>query len=332
MNVKSTTVPKQQTHHEVHFPLVLTPSDSVNVESARAWIAEQRNELLESATKHGAVLLRDFGVSDAYDFDRIVQALSLENFPYNESLSNAVRINRTERVFSANEAPPEAKILFHHEMAQTPLSPKWILFSCEVAADEGGATPLCRSDILYERLAQACPEFVSDCERKGLQYSNVMPAENDAQSSMGRSWKSTLGVESQDGAEHRLMRLGYTWEWQADGCLKATSPALPAVLNLGENRKSFFNQLIAAFCGWSDQRNDPSDAIRHGDGSKLDQSSVMRAAKIADELAFDHNWKVGDIVIVDNRVTMHARRAFKGTRKVVASLAEAQQNVFQESA
>ena len=40
----------------------------------------------------------------ANDFDRFIAAFELENFPYEQSLSNAVRVNYTPRVFSANEA------------------------------------------------------------------------------------------------------------------------------------------------------------------------------------------------------------------------------------
>jgi hypothetical protein len=50
------------------------------------------------------------------------------------------------------------------------------------------------------------PEVVRDCEAKGLQYTNVMPAENDPQSGMGRSWQSTLGAKDRDQAEHGVAR------------------------------------------------------------------------------------------------------------------------------
>ena len=327
MRVESLATAGQQTYQNSVFPFVFhQESDNSSLDLSVRWVAERRAELLKLATQHGAVLLRDFGVSDTNDFDAIVAAVSLENFPYAKSLSNAVRINRTPRVFSANEAPPEARILFHHEMAQTPLYPKWILFSCEVAPDEGGATPLCRSDILYQRLAQRCPGFVRDCEHKGLSYTNIMPAENDPNSSMGRSWKSTLGVQTVPEVEARLGELRYSWHWLADDCLKATTPPLPGVLHLADGRKTFFNQLIAAFCGWSDSRNSAQEAIRHGDGSQLDSDSVLVAAEIAEELSYDHHWQVGDVVLVNNEITMHARRPFVGTRKVVASLAEMQSN------
>ncbi|MFK8115576.1 MAG: TauD/TfdA family dioxygenase [Rubripirellula sp.] len=330
LNVEAVKIDGQQDHGDSVFPYALVCRDSTaSIEDASAWVASQRDDLLKLANQHGAVLLRDFAVQDATGFDAIIQALSITNFPYEKSLSNAVRINRTERVFSANEAPPEVRIFFHHEMAQTPLFPKWILFSCEVAPQEGGATPICRSDVLFERMQQRCPEFAQACEQRGLSYTNVMPGEDDAQSGMGRSWRSTLGVETKEAAETRLGELNYSWEWQDDGCLRATTPPLPAVVDASGGRKVFFNQLIAAFCGWKDERNDPSKAIRHGDGSALDADAVRVAAELADELAFDLNWHVGDVVLIDNTITMHARSPFVGKRKVVASLAEMQTQAFE---
>ncbi|MGI9474392.1 MAG: TauD/TfdA family dioxygenase [Rubripirellula sp.] len=330
LQTKPVEVDHQQHHGDSVFPYVIVGCESdASLETAAQWVASQRDVLLDLAHKHGAVLLRDFPVQNADGFDAIIRALGLTNFPYEKSLSNAVRVNRTPRVFSANEAPPEVRIFFHHEMAQTPLFPKWILFSCEIAADQGGATPLCRSDVLFERLAAELPEFAKACEEKGLSYTNVMPDADDAQSGMGRSWRSTLGVESREAAEQRLRELNYSWEWQEDGCLKATTPPLPAVVEASDGRKVFFNQLIAAFCGWKDERNDPSQAIRHGDGSALDADAVRAAAQIAEDLAFDLQWQVGDVALIDNTIAMHARQPFEGTRKVVASLAEMQTQSFE---
>ena len=329
LDVQPVAVDAQQVYADSVFPYVLACRDpKATLRGAADWVSGRRDELLKLANQHGAVLLRDFPVAGAEDFDVLIQALSLTNFPYEKSLSNAVRINRTERVFSANEAPPDVRIFFHHEMAQTPLFPRWIMFSCEVAADEGGATPICRSDVLFERLSEKCPEFAAACQERGLRYTNVMPEADDAQSGMGRSWRSTLGVDSKEAAENRLRELGYSWEWLADGCLRATTPPLPAVMEVSGGRKVFFNQLIAAFCGWKDERNDPSQAIRHGDGTPLDADAVRVAAQLAEELAFDLQWQVGDVVLIDNTVTMHARSPFVGTRKVVASLAEVQTHAF----
>ncbi|MCH8217957.1 MAG: TauD/TfdA family dioxygenase [Planctomycetes bacterium] len=106
-----------------------------------------------------------------------------------------------------------------------------------------------------------------------------------------------------------------------EGCLRATTPVLPAVRVLDSGRKVFFNQLIAAFKGWKDSRNDPSKAITYGDGTPLDRDAALAAADLAEEVAVDLDWQQGDVALLDNFVVMHGRRTFKGTRKVLASLA-----------
>ncbi|MEZ5943829.1 MAG: TauD/TfdA family dioxygenase [Planctomycetaceae bacterium] len=322
----------QQSYDDSLFPYVINGANYPEaVGRFGEWVAEHHEELLDLMAKHGAVLLRGFPVDGIPDFDTCVTSLGLENFPYKKSLSNAVRVNKTDRVFTANEAPSTAQILFHHEMAQTPLFPEHIMFYCEKPADAGGATPICRSDVLYDRLKQECPEFLQKCEDAGLKYTNVMPSDNDAQSGLGRSWKSTLGVETKEEAEGRLRDLGYSWEWQEDGCLKATTPQLPAVMEISPGRSTFFNQIIAAYCGWKDERNDPSKAIRHGDETPLDAAAVLKCAEIAEAIAFDVPWQAGDIALIDNRIAMHARRPFEGSRKVLASLGTMRQQSFVSS-
>lgn len=319
--VTPVSVPGQQTHHGRVFPLTLAcQSPDLSLAAACDWLRERRGELLAQASEHGAILFRGFPLTTPEDFDAFVAAFDLQNFPYEESLSNAVRIVKTPRVFTANEAPPNVNIYFHHEMAQTPIYPSRLFFFCEQPAAEGGATPLCRSDIVWERLAARCPQFAKDCEAMGVKYTNVMPTDNDPTSGMGRGWQSTLRTTTKEDAENRLRSLGYSWEWLDNGDLRATTPVLPAVRQLADGRKTFFNQLIAAFQGWKDTRNDPSKAITFGDGTPLDRDAVNVATELAEKLAFNVPWQRGDVALVDNFVTMHGRRTFSGTRKVLASL------------
>lgn len=303
------------------FPLVLgrqTGSDDLG--ATLKWVGAERQRLLDQSSRHGAILFRGFPLKSAEDFDAFVAAFGLENFAYDASLSNAVRVNRTERVFTANEAPPDVTIFLHHEMAQTPIYPSRLFFFCEKPAEAGGATPICRSDVLLSQLNEQCPDFVADCQTHGLKYTNVMPLDADHQSGMGRSWKDTFYAGERSEAEQRMAKLGYTWEWLGDGCLRATTPVLPAVYELPDGRKSFFNQLIAAFQGWRDSRNDPSKSITFGNGEPLDPAIVDLATRLAEEVTFDVCWQAGDVALVDNFVTMHGRRTFEGTRKVLASL------------
>ena len=291
-----------------------------DAESAAIWLSSERERLLGILAHDGAVLLRGLPLSNALDFDACVVALELENFTYAESLSNAVRVNKTERVFTANEAPSEVEIFLHHEMAQTPSYPSKLLFFCEHSSEIGGSTPLCQSDRLLKQLLDRVPQLVDDLEGKGVQYTNVMPARADLDSGQGRSWQNTLGSKSKASAERRLRELDYTWEWLQGENLKVTTPVLTATRLLADGRKVFFNQLIAAYRGWKDSRNKDSKKIQFGDGSDISEESMEVVCEIAENITYDHFWQKGDLLLVDNFLVMHGRRPFVGTRKVLASL------------
>ena len=311
----------QQQHYEDVFPLVYASENSLStLTQVHEWLGENKERLLEQLSRHGAILFRGLPVNSDSDFDSVIQSFGLKNFTYAESLSNAVRRNRTERVFTANEAPASVSIFLHHEMAQTPVYPSKLFFYCEQAAISGGATPLCRSDILLQELAKQAPEFVAACSKLGVRYSNVMPNIDDLESGQGRSWRSTLSTDDKSAAEDKLRKLGYQWEWLEQDSLRVTTAVLPAVRETDNGRQVFFNQLIAAFCGWKDTRNAAEKSIRFGDDSEISEEAMAKAIQIGDELSFDMPWQSGDVVLVDNFLVMHGRRPFEGQRRVLASL------------
>ena len=205
MRFEPQAVTGQQRHGDSTFPRVLVAEKPLSTQNLHA----QPAALMEHLATHGAILFRGCGVTDAQAFDDFVTSFGLPNFAYDESLSNAVRHNRTPRVFTANEAPHDVEIFLHHEMAQTPYFPSHLFFFCEQAAGSGGATPLCRSDVLFEKLTQHLPEFVARCRAQGARYALSMPAEADATSGQGRSWRQTLNVDTKEAAEARLAALQY---------------------------------------------------------------------------------------------------------------------------
>lgn len=308
-------IPGQQSHHGQIFPSVVAGSGDLP-----AFIAANKPAIDAGLAQSGTVLFRGFDVPDAHALDAAIEAYGESGFSYADSLSNAVRVNITPRVFTANEAPPSAEIFLHHEMAQTPLYPVKLFFYCEIAPDAGGATPLCRSDVLFEKLTQANPDMAAKFETEGVRYTNIMPPAPDPESGQGRSWKDTLGAADKPAAEKRLGDLGYSFEWLPNDVLKATTPVLDAVRKLPDGRKVFFNQLIAAFRGWKDARNDPSKSVTFGDGSRISGDDMAVAITLADELSYDLNWQAGDVALLDNFIVMHGRRPYQGKRRVLASL------------
>lgn len=314
--LKFVEVPHQLDCGDSIFPAVVSNDQSITtLEQCELWVKQHKSELEKKLASSGAILFRGFPLNSAETFDQFSNAFDYPNFTYKESLSNAVRINFTERVFTANEAPKDVEIYLHHEMAQTPISPSKIFFFCKSSADKGGATPLCRSDMLFEALQEKSPDLAADFESKGLKYTTHMPFLDDHGSGQGRSWKSTLSVDTKTQAEAKLLELGYSWEWKDDDSLRATTPCLPAVVTLSNQKKVFYNQLIAAYMGWKGVKEDPSSAITFGDGSHIPASGLELVASLASQFTFDLPWQDGDLALVDNYMTMHGRKPFSGERK-----------------
>jgi len=298
------------------FPLIVVPPKvNITLEESLSWIKANLKELEAALAQAGAILFRGFPMDSAETFDVFSGAFDYPTFTYQESLSNAVRINFTERVFTANEAPKDVEIYLHHEMAQTPVSPDKLFFFCKSAADNGGATPICRSDKLYEALKQADPTLAQLFLEKGLKYTTFMPAKDDHESGQGRSWKSTLSVENTQQAETKLKELGYSWEWVKGNGLKAITPVLPAVRTLDNGVQVFYNQLVAAYMGWKGVRENPASAITFGDHSHIPVAGLELLVELSKRFTFDLAWQDGDMALVDNKMTMHGRRPFTGDRK-----------------
>eukprot|EP01041_Mallomonas_annulata_P004303 gene4303-8561_t len=308
------------------FPLVLAPTEhQSSLKESLVCIKEERYEILNLLLDHKAILLRNFALSSAQDFNDAIQEFKLKTMEYVGGA--AVRTQLTPLVFTANESPSSEKIPFHHEMSQVPEPPTHLFFFCETAATLGGETPLLVSGDMYDRISAAHPAFMEQIEKLGVRYVRVMGEEDDPTSAIGRGWKSTYLTTDRATAEEKLKAQGCTWEWDylAPGNLKTVTAALPAVrVDSGEgrsNRKTFFNSMVAAYLGWNDSRNSGETAVLLGDGSPIDAQAMAIAAQIMEDICVAFQWQPGDLLLVDNRSAMHARRPYEGKRRILASLA-----------
>ena len=301
---------------EQEFPTVIANDGSVQtLEEATSWVTGNLTSLKKELACTGAILFRGFPVTDATSYDAFFAAFDYPNFTYKESLSNAVRINHTEYVFTANEAPKEVEIYLHNEMAQTPFYPSIISLFCESAAEDGGATVICRSDSMYDGLRDAAPRDTEKLEQVGVKYTTLMPDQDSPESGQGRSWRGTLSVETVEQAEDKLRSLGYAWQWNDDGSLTAQSAALPAIRTLEGDRKVFFNQIIAVYMGWRGVKENPATALCFGDDTEISKSYLDTMVALAKSLSYDLQWQDGDVAVVDNNLAMHGRLPYSGERK-----------------
>lgn len=298
---------------------LLTPAD-LAIEPGQPLDGTSKTVVSDLINAHGFVVFRGYKIKSDSDFHRFIESFGLDNFKYADSFSNAVRHNRTERVFTANEAPPNVEIFLHHEMAQTLTFPGALFFFCEKAAESGGATPVCRSDLTLKTLETESPDFVAKLRKVGVKYRNSMPSEANLESGQGRSWKDTLTVGNEQEAEDKLSSLGYRFNWLDDGGLSVQTPALAAVDHFGRGKDVFFNQLVAAAAGWTMAADDKAPRLCFGDDSPMRQEDLADAINAAYRHTVDLNWQTGDVALLDNLKVMHGRRPFEGRRSVLASL------------
>ena len=306
------------------FPYTFRSNEAFKtVDDASNWVKNEQDGIERTLRDHGAILFRRFPISTAQDFDTFSGVFAYDDFTYEKSFSNAVRINLTPRVFTANEAPPDTEIFLHHELAQTHHFPSKIFFCCLSAADVGGATPICRSDLLFAEFRNQHPEWTQKFIDLGLKYTIQMPNENNYESGQGRSWRSTFSVTSRTEAENRLAQLGYSWSWMEDQTLIATTPVMPAVRELPDGSVSFFNQVIAVSKGWRKREGFPAP-LTFGDGLPINDDILEALTKISLRFTSALKWNSGDVALVDNFRVMHGRHAYSGEtpRQIIVNLAK----------
>lgn len=325
------------------FPLVmLCQTNEATCKDATEWIVANQELLEEDLRKYGAVLFRGFPLECADDFNQAVSSFKgWKDLPYEDSLSFAVRKQVTSRICTTNEGK-SGGLIFHHEQAASPIVPSKVFFLCEkpAAKGDGGQTGICSSAVVLQRLTERFPDFVKECEAKGVKYISTMSDIQDTSKGVGRSWKSYFHVETKDELDKRMKELGYTAEWLPGGLLRATTGRLEAVqVAPGTNTKVFCNQMIASMnnavefakAGKNEGLTGDDGPTQEmydkcccfADGSSIPLEIMKVAKEICEEVAVNIEWEKGDVALLDNYLVMHARRIWSGeanTRRVLASL------------
>ena len=326
------------------FPLTLSPDATLtSALDLKTFIDANHAALMQSVAAHGAVLLRGWngsvpihafpvdisesGETFAFDvsaralaFSAAVKALQLSDCDM--SCSSAPRKNVAPGVWTANEAPPNEVIPFHHEMAQCPAQPSYICFFCETPPTTGGETPILPSVWAARYLRTTHPASAGALSTHGVKYVRVIPDGDDPSSPLGRSWQSAFGVKTRAEAEGAMAKMGMTWEWLPNGDVRTVSKRMPFFVE-HNGSELFFNACVAAVTGWGDTRNEANKTVIFGNGQPLDDATLNAlhsCARYMRERQVAFPWQAGDMLILDNKTVMHSRATFTGPRRVLAAV------------
>ncbi|OWJ62768.1 TauD/TfdA family dioxygenase [Inquilinus limosus] len=271
----------------------------------------------------GGLLFRGFALDGADAFRGFAAGFGHPLLTY--EFGSTPRSKVTQGVYTSTEYPPHQHIPLHNEQAYTRDWPMKIWFYCQQAAPEGGETPIADSRAVY----RAMPAELRDrFARRGLMYVR------NTGNGLDVPWQQVFGTEDRGEVEAYCRGHGIDCEWKPDGELRTRQVCQGAIAHPVSGEMLWFNQahlfhvsnlepeVRSTLMELVDEPDLPRN-VYYGDGSPIEDETLatVRAVLEANKISFP--WQAGDVLMLDNMLTAHARAPFKGPRKVIVAMAEA---------
>ncbi len=302
---------------ESSLPLVIEPAVA-DLDGVQ-WLANNRDFVEDRLAVHGALLFRGFRVESTGDFERFAGAICEDLYGEYGDLPP-----ESGKVYGVTPYPPEGVILFHNESSHMHRWPMKQFFFCLRPAQSGGATPIVDCRELYLSLD---PAERDKFERKQLRYVRNFIKGVDV------SWRDFFKTERREEVEAYCARHGIAYQWKNEDDL-ATHQIAPAVVRHPKTGEpAFFNQiqLHHVSCLDDDVRRallrefDEDDLPRnvyYGDGEPIADELVRKIEGLCWERAASFPWQSGDVLMVDNMLVCHGRKAYTPPRKMYVAMGQ----------
>ena len=290
---------------------------------APSWAAEHREALRGVVAEHGSVLVRGLGLRDAAEVGAVSRRLATGLMTEREAFAS--RRSYDDGVYSATKWPPNQPMCMHHELSYTLEFPGLLLFACLSAPSAGGATAVADSPTVLDALPT---ELVARFEREGWLLTRNY---NDE---IGASFAEAFGTEDRGAVERYCRANGIEFEWQPDGGLRTRQRRSAVVRHPVTGQRCWFNQ-IPFLNEWtiaSEIREYLVDVYgaeglpfntSFGNGDPIGEDVVELLNQVYEANTAREPWQAGDLLLVDNVRTAHAREAFEGPREVLVAMADA---------
>lgn len=302
--------------HDAALPLTYRPTrEDVDLVG---WARAGRDELIEALHAHGALLFRGFSITEPGEFAEFASVFAGNLFTENGEHPRAVL---SGKVYEPTFFPPEEKLLWHNENSFNADAPELIGFCCRQPAEQGGETPIVDSRSVYQRLDEDLrEEFI----RKQVMYVR------NYGTGLGLSWQEVFRTEDRRQVEQACARQGFEFEWHGER-LRTSCVRPAAVRHPRTGEWSWFNQaqhwhtsclnpatrtaVLAAFAP-----QDLPRSCRFGDGTAIPDDAMAAICAVYQDLEVSFGWERGDVLMLDNISTAHARNPFKGRRSLLVAM------------
>ena len=271
----------------------------------------------------GGLLLRGFDTAGAGEFRAFAESFGHPMLGYEFGSTPRSRI--AEGVYSSTEYPAHQWIPQHNEQAYTRRWPLKIWFYCEVAAVEGGETPIADSRALYRRLDPAIRRRFAD---KQLMYVR------NYGNGLDLPWEQVFGTADRGEVDAFCRREAIVCEWLDEGRLRTRQTCQSEARHPVTGDLVWFNQahLFHVSALGEDLREqllavvenevDLPRNVYYGDGAPIEDSILDEIRGAYDALMLRFPWHADDILMLDNMLMSHGRAPFTGPRRVLVAMAE----------
>lgn len=301
------------------LPLLIQPrSDNVDLV---AWTKLNLEFIERELLNHGALLFRDFYINSMSEFENFALTICADLFgEYGDLPRASVGAN----VYESTPYPADQAILFHNESSHLHCWPLKQWFFCVQPARQGGETPIvdCR---------KVC-QLLDSTIIKRFKQKHIMYVRNFTDG-LDVSWQNFFKTTNKSAVEEFCTNSAMYFKWLGHNRLR-TRKVCPAVAKHPKTGDIvWFNQIQHWHLACLDQATRESlltlfqeeDLPRncyYGDGSPIENSIIEEINEVLRKTAVSFSWQQGDILMVDNMLTAHARNPYLGPRQIVVAMGE----------
>lgn len=312
----------QKAKEEAQYPLPLIINPPNPDTDLLEWTKEHLDFLEEKKLQHGGILLRGFKVPSIEVFEQFTNLFGDKLEEYKER--STPRTEVSGRIYTSTEYPANQHIPLHNENSYAHSWAKKIWFHCVKKAEQGGETPIADSRLIYKMLDRS---IVKKFEEKKVMYVRNNGAGIDL------SWQEIFQTNSREEVEAYCKATGMTCEWLDNDRLRTKAVRNAVARHPVTGEMLWFNQVHLFHVSnlpeevreWLLMKYKLEDLPRnayYGDGTPIEDSVLAEIREVLKEATVTFPWEEGDIMYLDNMLTMHARTPFKGKRKIVVAMAD----------
>jgi alpha-ketoglutarate-dependent taurine dioxygenase len=299
------------------FPVIMDADRSGDM---RLWMKTHHDAITVALDTCGALLIRSGRMSEAC-FKDIVSDLSDDPLQY--MYRSTPRTDLGPGIFTATEYPAGLDIPQHNENAYQREWPLRIIFYCDHPADRGGGqTPIANVINVSRRIDSAIWNRFQ--EKQVMYIRNFRP-------DVDLPWQTVFQTTSRTEVEAYCRAHEISFEWMSDGNLRTKQVCQAVARHPRKGVLLWFNQAHLFHPSALDpntrqlmremmsEKNFPRHAT-YGDGSAIDEANLQHIRDAFANETVMFQWQAGDLLLLDNMLVSHGRKAYKGQRRVLVAM------------